>query len=220
MFLYINPVKFKRRCKRVIYPEAVEIGDRYYYSMTLPIIKGVPQWQGLVTSERLLLPRSLSAPSGFKVYGGYDWQLTLAAEKLKRRLKTEKCDLIFIDSRGNRGGLLVRLAEYARSTAVLTNNPEYYLDVQDEIYGKLGCCIQINTTLGVEGGYAFIAHKDGVNKIKSGFKVVTVNSLREEDIEIPCGYMDCIPKDVSKCDFSEALYSAWGIGRLRDYITP
>lgn len=218
MFLYVNPIKYKRRCKRVIHPETVEIGDRYYYSINLPIVKDIPQWQGLITSEGLLLPRDMAPPSGFKVYGGYEWQLTLTAEKLKNRLKKEKCDLIFVDNRGERGGLLVRLAEFARNTAVITGNPQYYNAYREEIHRRLGCYIEINTTLGLEQGYAFITDKHNNCKINSYFKTVTVNLLSEEDISIPRDYSRFMPNNVSKSAFSEAVYSAWGIGRLRDYL--
>ena len=154
----------------------------------MPIIKGIPQWQGLVTSEKLLLPRDLKAPSEIKVFGGYEWQLVLTAEKLKQRLMREECDLIFFDKEGRHSGLLSRLAQYARNTAVISGNINFYLKQTEEIYRRLGCYVCINTTIGLQVGYAFITDMDESVNIKSGFRAVTVNYLGEADIKLPHEY--------------------------------
>ena len=217
MFVFINPIVQKRKIRKTIYPQRVEMGDRYYFSQKLPIIKGVPQWQGLVSCGKLLLPRGLEPPGGVDVFGGYEWQLILAAEKLKLRLQKEKCDLIFFDRDGSHSGLLIPLAQLARNTAVISDNAAFYLGFTEEIYPRLGCYIQVNSVLGLMGGYAFVTEREEVD-IRGDFRVITVNSLCESDITIPLEYSRYTPENVSKCGFSEALYSACGVGRLRDYI--
>ena len=218
MFLLVKPTAFKRRCKKVIYPERVAAGDRCYYSIVLPIIKGVPQWHGLITDEKLLLPKGLIPPLNLKAFGDYNWQVMLAAEKLKRRLQREKCDLIFVDEKGNYGRVLVRLAEWARNVSVYTRNVDYYKSIQREIYVALGCYIEVNSAVAVKRGYEFIVSGDVTDNIKGNFRRLTVNFVGEEDLVIPNEISRCFPEDVSKCALSEALYSRWEIGRLRDYV--
>ena len=218
VFLYINPTNYKRRYRKVIYPEKVEVGNRYYFCLNLPIIKGVPQWHGLITNEKLLVPKGLIPPENFAVYGDRKWQILLAAEKLKKRLRKEKCDLIFVDEKGKFGRVLVGLAECARNVSVITQNTDYFFGLREEIYGTLGCYIEVNSMSAPKSGYEFIA--DGVltDTAKSEFRRITVNSLCDQDITIPPNLLHCFPKEISKSALSEALYSAWGIGRMGDYI--
>lgn len=218
MFLLITPKVFKRRCKKVIYPEKNVVGEKYYFSLTLPIIKGNPEWHGLCTEEKLLLPQGIIPPPRFSVYGDYDWQLALTAQKLKKRLIKEKCDLVFVDMEGRHGRLVSILCEYARNIAVITNEVEHYRRLRNELYSGLGCYIEINSTLGLMGGFVFFANGEPDRFIRQEFRPISVNSLTEDDIAIPTCFLNCFPENISKCALSEALYSCWGVGRLGDYV--
>ena len=218
MFLLINPKNFKRRCKRILYPEKITVGEKYYFSLTLPIIRGIPQWQGLCTKEKLLLPAGLVPPPCFSVYGDYDWQLNLAVEKLKKRLVTDKCDLVFVDIKGRFGRLVSRIAEYTRNVAVISENTEYYEQLREEMYSGLGCYLEINSTLGLQNGYLFVAEGEPPTDIGPQFRRVSVNSVTEEDVAIPDCFLRYFPKDIPRCALSEALYSKWGVGRIGDYV--
>lgn len=218
MFLYINPIEMKRRCKRVLYPEKVTVGNRYYYSLDLPIIKGVPQWQGLVTDEKILIPTELTPPQNFAVYGDYKWQVSLAAEKLKKLLKKEKCDLIFYDEAGCFGRTLMQLIECARNVSVVTQNVKYYQELREDIYGALGCYVEINTCLALKSGYEFIVNGNPECNPGSSFRRITVNFISEQDIVVPKGLIEYFPNNLSKCALSEAIYSGWGMGRIGEYV--
>ena len=218
MFLYINPIEMKRRCKRVLYPEKVTAGNMYYFSLDLPIIKGVPQWQGLITDEKILIPTELTPPQNFTVYGGYKWQVYLAAEKLKKLLKRERCDLIFHDEEGKFGRTLMLLTEYARNVSVTTKNVMYYRELREEIYGAIGCYIEVNTCLALKSGYEFIVNGTPSGNPKIGFRRITERFISEQDITLPNLTATYFPKNISKCALSEAIYSGWGIGRIGEYV--
>ncbi len=220
MFTVITPMPVKKRWRKVVYPERVEMADKYYFLQKLPVLKGNPDWKGLVSSEKLLLPIDFKAPDNILLFGGYDWQLALTAEKLKKQLQRERCDLIFLDRKGIHGGYIMRLAEYARSSAVFTENTAYYYNHQKEIYRNTGCYVQINAMAGVSEGYAFFTDEAECSFFKEGFKSISTNSLCDEDIIIPAGYDRFIPQKVRRCDFAEALYTACGIGHIGDYIKP
>ena len=216
--MYIKPIEMKRRCKRIIYPEKIMVGNRCYFSLDLPIIKGIPQWQGLITEEKILVSNELIPPQNFAVYGDYKWKVSLAAEKLKKLLKKERCDLIFYDEEGNYGRLLMLLTEFARNVSVTTHNVTYYRKLREEIYGALGCYIEVNTSLALKSGYEFIVNGPPIDNHPHGFCSITENFTCEQDIVIPGVAYTHFPKNISKCALSEALYSGWGMGRIGEYV--
>lgn len=217
MFVYIKPVEFSKKVKKIIYPQRVEISNTYYYSQILPIIKGEPQWQGLVYSGKLLVPKNIAPPFNVSCFGGLEWRLALIAEKLKFMLKKEKCDLIFCDSEGNFGNIAAALAPYANKTAILTRSVAYYENLRETVYSQIGCYMQINSLLGLRCGYSFsVSNKEYI--IPQGFKLISHNFLGSNDIVLPQNYSNFIPNGVLKCDFAEALYSACGVGELKEYI--
>ena len=217
MFVYINPVNFKRKSRKIIYSQRIDMEDKYYFSQILPIIKGKADWRGLIFTGSLLVPKALNPPQNLPCFGSAGWKAALAAEKLKTKLKARHCDLIFCDKQGIYSGLLIRLAELARSTCIKTDNPNYYKDVRDKIYTQFGCYMQINTYAGLREGYTFSAEPD-YSFQRVGFKLITYNSLSDSDIVLPQKFKDYIPSGVLPCDFAEALYSACGVGKISDYI--
>ena len=206
----------KRRKRKKIYPKRIDALP--CYSLDLPIIKGNPDWKGIVSSEQLLLPEGINTPPEINSYGSKDWLINISSIIALRLLKLETQDLIFYDQDGRYIDYFKNIAPKARKCTVFTSNKRIYENCCSALYNQYGCYIRVNSMLGIKNGIA-ISDSQEIIKLPD-FKYVGDNTLLQNAIRIPQSITSKLPVKVKKIDLAEALCVGCNIGKPEDYIEP
>lgn len=215
MFVVITPVNLKRRTKKVIYPKKIE--GIPCYSLDLPIIKGKPDWQGIISDQQFLLPIDITTPQNVKSYGSTEWKMKICSHIAEKQLKKTIQDMLFYDEKGEFIEEFMRLAPRAGHCTVFTSNRRMYENFCSNLYETNGCYVRINSMLGLKKGIA-IAPDKNIVKI-SGFNYIIGDTLPENHINIPEDIASKLPVKVKNIDLAEALCCNCGIGNIDDYIS-
>lgn len=214
MFYILTPVNVKRRRRRRIYPKKID--GLPCYSLDLPIIKGSPDWDGIVSDEQLLLPKGIISPPKIHRYGSLRWTMEISTIIAKRYLKETEQDLVFYDQGGDYIDLFEKLAPAARKCTVFTSNKRMYENCCSSLYKSHGCFIRINSMLGLKSG---IAVTDNERELElPNFKYISPKKLGGNAIKVPTKITTKLPIKVRELDLSEALCIGCGIGKAEDYI--
>lgn len=218
MFTCINPINVKRKKRKIIYPEIKHSGDITFYSLNLPVIKGSPDWSGIVGEEPLLIPKSLVPPENITSFGSKSWKTELAEVVLISLLEKHKCDCIIYDRNAELLKYVCEIAQYARSTAVFTNESAEFDSMIDFCRKEFGTVLAVNTLAGQKEGYSFLPFGHLGYPIKPEFKKLRLNIINDDIIDIPEKYLENIPLGISTVDYSEALCKFCNKGTAKNYI--
>lgn len=214
MFVALNPVNKKRRTRKKLYPKKIEALPCYL--LDLPIIKGIPDWKGIVSNEQLLIPIGIKKPISINSYGSDEWKLKLCTIIAKKSLKDNIQDFIFYDDTGLYTDIFHNLAPLSRNCTVFTSNKRIYENCCDNLYKTRGCCIRVNSMLGIKNGIA-ITPNSSVLKLPD-FKYISADNIPNKAIKIPRNITDNLPIKANEIDLSEALCVSCGLGQAEDYI--
>lgn len=214
MFYILTPKTVKRRRRRKIYPKKVE--GLPCFSLDLPIIKGVPDWNGIISDQQLLIPSGIASPPQINSYGSKKWAMKISSIIAEERLKETGQDLIFYDQKGIYIDLFQSIAPKARKCTVFTSDKRRYENCCNALYKSHGCYIRINSMLGLSNGIALTDQESEVKLPK--FKYISPKSLSKNAVTVPQSITSKLPIKASELDLSEALCIGCGIGRPEDYI--
>ncbi len=214
MFVALNPIIKKRRTRKKLYPKKMETLPCYL--LDLPIIKGVPDWNGIISDQQLLIPIGIAKPTSINSYGSDEWRLKISTLIATRILKHEIQDFVFYDNDGLYTDCFKKLAPLSRNCTVFTSNKRIYENCCDNLYKTRGCCIRVNSMVGINNGIA-ITPKNNVLKLPN-LKYISADKIPTNAINIPDNITSKLPIKVNKIDLSEALCMSCGIGKPEDYI--
>ncbi len=216
MFYILTPRDMKRRRRRKIYPKRVD--GLPCYSLDLPIIKGMPDWNGIVSNEKLLLPIGINTPPQIKSYGSNEWLINISTIIALRQLSIKSQDLVFYDKDGKYIKYFEKIAHKARKCTVFTSNKRIYENSCGSIYKNYGCYIRVNSMLGLKNGVA-ICDNQKVIKLPN-FKYLGDNVSIQNSICVPQSISSKLPIKVKNIDLAEALCIGCNIGKPEDYVKP
>ena len=214
MFVALNPINKKRRTRKKLYPKKLDTLPCYL--LDLPIIKGTPDWKGVMSNEKLLIPVGIAKPNSISSYGSDEWKLKICTLIAKRMLKSRIQDFAFYDDKGEYTKYFEILAPLSQNCTVFTSNKRVYENCCDNLYKSYGCCIRVNSMLGIKNGIA-VALKDNIIKLPQ-FKYITAENIPQNAIKIPKYVISNLPIKASNIDLSEALCTSCGLGDAEDYI--
>lgn len=214
MFYILKPVNMKRRKRRKIYPKKIE--GLPCFSLDLPIIKGLPDWSGIVSNEQLLLPMDITTPPKINSYGSGEWHMKISGIIAEKTLKKSQQDLIFYDQLGKYVNYFIALAPKARKCTVFTSNKRIYENCSNSLYKNYGCIVRVNSMLGIKKGVAITENDNEI--ALPDFKYLTPKIISNCAIKVPDNIINKLPIVAKKSDLAEALCVGCGMGTPEDYI--
>lgn len=214
MFYILKPVNVKRRRRRRIYPKKVD--GLPCFSLDLPIIKGIPDWDGVVSDERLLIPTDITSPPQINTYGSKQWSMKIGTLAGENYLKKTNQDLVFYDQKGDYIDLFQNIAPKARNCTVFTSDKRRYENCCNALYKSHGCFIRINSMLGIESGIAITDNEYEFKLPK--LKYFSPSFISQNVVRVPPQIKEKLPINASEFALSEALCVDCGIGKPEDYV--
>lgn len=227
------PVTAKNKIKEFFKPakptsELIRLKNgAFFFKIDMPLRKGGINWSELETmsnayADRLLLPCDLTPPPSVKIK-------RIKAAKLITPAVLNSCAILFeikncffdeiavIDKTGEAANKVKDLVKFCKLLCVITDNPNAYFNVSDEILDEYGAAILISDTPVLKGEHCAVIAPHGVfgytlpanATVITGHNVTKVSQpkhLRCATLELEPDYLSLLPEGISQNDFACALY--------------
>lgn len=197
-------------------------GAPFYYFSVIVGKRGV-DWDKIIYTagkcvRRLVLTNNTELPqrsdmAEFKSNVLYRKMMENTFAQILKSFDTKK-SVVLIDADGGSADLLYKIAPYASTLTVITENKKNYEFVRDDIQDKTGICIVVQSSVA-----------EAEVKIDTNRSVMTVNGEKSCinitygcDFTVPEIYEKLLPENTDKYTFYSALYELCGVFALGECV--